>query len=128
MLSASAYSFRQKSRLAISLSWVAGYTNVIAFTVCGQLVSHMTGNTTQFARHLASADLRGALFFVFLVGTFFTGAAASAVMTEGARRWGARSKYMLPLAVEGMLLAVLVIWLSLNGLDATHKVPEFTAR
>ena len=36
MLSASAYSFRQKSRLAISLSWIAGYTNIIAFIMCVQ--------------------------------------------------------------------------------------------
>jgi hypothetical protein len=33
MLSAHAYSFRQKSRLAISLSWIAGYTNVITLIV-----------------------------------------------------------------------------------------------
>jgi hypothetical protein len=29
MLSARAYSFRQKSQLAISLSWIGGYTNII---------------------------------------------------------------------------------------------------
>ena len=40
MLSASAYSFRQKSRLAISLSWVAGYTNVILVILCGVVVAH----------------------------------------------------------------------------------------
>ena len=28
MLSAQAYSFQQKSKLAISLSWISGYTNV----------------------------------------------------------------------------------------------------
>ena len=43
MFSARAYSFRQKSRLAISLSWVAGYTNVILYTFCGDFVSNMTG-------------------------------------------------------------------------------------
>jgi hypothetical protein len=29
MLSARAYSFRQKSKLAVSLSWIAGYANVV---------------------------------------------------------------------------------------------------
>ena len=86
MLSASAYSFRQKSRLAISLSWVAGYVNVIAFAICGQLISHMTGNTSHLGLSLGEGDWRGIAFFGFLVGSFFTGAIASAIMTEGARR------------------------------------------
>ena len=34
MLSSTAYSFRQKSRLAISLSWVGGYVNIIGFMAC----------------------------------------------------------------------------------------------
>src|SRR4051794_27316209 len=47
MLSARAYSFRQKSKLAISLSWVGGYTNVVLFLACGTFSSHMTGNATR---------------------------------------------------------------------------------
>ena len=50
MLSASAYSFRMQSRLAISLSWVAGYTNVITFVVCAVVTSHATGNVTHFGK------------------------------------------------------------------------------
>ena len=49
MLSARAYSFRQKSKLAISLSWIGGYVNVVLFISCAAFVSHMTGNATQFA-------------------------------------------------------------------------------
>src|SRR3954470_7183286 len=96
MLSASAYSFRQKSRLAISLSWVAGYTNVVAFLMCGHIVvSHVTGNITHFGESLAEVVLhpgrgpwREVLYFGFLTAAFFLGAIASAVMTEGARRRG----------------------------------------
>jgi len=40
MLSSQAYSLRQKSRLAISLSWIAGYTNAIAVLFCARTVSH----------------------------------------------------------------------------------------
>src|SRR4051812_34137112 len=84
MLSASAYSFRQKSRLAISLSWVAGYTNVIAFLMCGHIVvSHVTGNITHFGESAAEVLLhpvRGAWrdvgYFGFLSGVFFAGAIA----------------------------------------------------
>jgi uncharacterized membrane protein YoaK (UPF0700 family)/anti-anti-sigma regulatory factor len=104
MLSASAYSFRQKSRLAISLSWVGGYTNVIAFMACGSFVSHVTGTTTLIGHHLISGDTRGALFAAFLWLTFLGGAIASAIMTETARRRGIASKYILPIVVEALLL------------------------
>src|SRR3954468_23098327 len=100
MLSASAYSFRQKSRLAISLSWVAGYTNVIAMIMLGGVVvSHATGNVTHFGKSAGEVVLYGrdgpwreVAYFGFLVAAFLAGAVASAVMTEWARRRGRKSK------------------------------------
>ena len=50
MLSARAYSFRQKSKLAVSLSWIAGYANVVVLLACGTVVSHATGNTGSYAQ------------------------------------------------------------------------------
>lgn len=117
MLSASAYSFRQKSRLAISLSWVAGYVNVITFVVCAVVISHATGNVTHFGKALAERWFRGgasgaareAFYFGGLVASFFLGAVISACMTEGARRAGFRSKYILPMALQAVLLCGLAI-------------------
>jgi uncharacterized membrane protein YoaK (UPF0700 family)/anti-anti-sigma regulatory factor len=121
MLSASAYSFRQKSRLAISLSWVAGYTNVIAFLMCGGIVvSHVTGNVTHLGHGLAerAMGLPGAAreigYFGYLVGMFFLGAIASAFLTEGARRRGERSKYILPMTVEALLLSLFSVGVNLH--------------
>lgn len=119
MLSASAYSFRQKSRLAISLSWVAGYVNVITFVACAVVISHATGNVTHFGKSIADhfarvrppGATREALYFGGLVLSFFLGAAVSACMTEGARRAGFRSKYILPMALQAVLLCVLAITL-----------------
>lgn len=122
MLSARAYSFRQKSRLAISLSWVAGYTNVITFIACAVVTSHATGNATHFGRGLADwiagagaggAARREALYFGGLVLAFFSGAVVSACMTEGARRSGFRSKYILPIALQAVLLSGMCIGLDL---------------
>ncbi|HEY1686044.1 MAG TPA: DUF1275 family protein [Tepidisphaeraceae bacterium] len=124
MLSAAAYSFRKKSRLAISLSWIAGYTNVIVFLVLGHIViSHMTGNVTQLGLAIAQIlermpHARNELFFFgYIVGAFFTGAAVSAILTETARRRGAVSKYALPIALETILLGGLCIgvWLLQSG-------------
>ncbi len=123
MLSAQAYSFHQKSKLAISLSWIGGYTNVIALLSCHTLVSHVTGTTTWFGEAVAVGDWYTAGFLAFLLGTFTFGAALSAVMTEGARRRGVRSKYILPLAVEALLLAVFAIGLEflISGrVESTH--------
>ena len=115
MLSARAYSFRQKSRLAISLSWIGGYTNVVAFLAMGTLVSHVTGTATQLGRWAAAADARRAAFFGYLIFTFTLGAALSAYMTEGAKRRGWRSKYVLPVGLEALLLTLLAIHLNYRG-------------
>src|SRR6478672_11566403 len=111
MLSARAYSFRQKSQLAISLSWVGGYTNIIAFLALGTLASHVTGTVTHLAQSVAVLNYERATFFGFLVLSFTAGAALSGSMTECARRRGWRSKYMLPIALEAFLLALLSIHL-----------------
>src|SRR5688500_1401177 len=115
MLSARAYSFRQKSKLAISLSWVAGYVNVCVLLACGTFVSHVTGNASHFGAQLVhdSADqgtaavARPAVVYGFLLLMFLLGAVASAFLTEGAKRRGAPSKYILPMTLEALLLAVL---------------------
>jgi uncharacterized membrane protein YoaK (UPF0700 family)/anti-anti-sigma regulatory factor len=142
MLSAGAYSFRQKSRLAISLTWIAGYTNIVAFLVVGGVVtSHVTGNVTHFGRavadlfyqhkdagHSTAPPWRQLLFFGFVVFAFFAGAAASAVMTELARRRGTRSKYMVPMAVEALLLTALGVGIALHAggqLDAGVAVHHY---
>src|SRR3954469_10773758 len=104
MLSAQAYSFRQKSKLAISLSWVGGYTNAVALMACHTTVSHVTGNTTWFGQAAMARDVKGTVFLGVMIVAFFTGAALSALMTEGARRRGWRSKYILPMVVEAILL------------------------
>jgi uncharacterized membrane protein YoaK (UPF0700 family) len=128
MLSAQAYSFRLKSRLAISLSWIAGYTNVIIFILCGETISHMTGNTTKYGNAIGNALLGRAgavsdiLFFVGLIGLFLAGAVCSGFMTEGARRGGRSSKYFLPITVEAICLCVLMLLMSRNP-DPMHSRP-----
>lgn len=114
MLSVSAYSFRQKSRLAISLSWVGGYANVIAFMACGAFVSHVTGTTTLIGKNFVSGDWRSAFFAGFIWLMFLVGAAASAMMTETAKRRGMASKYILPMAIEAMLLCLFALSLHTN--------------
>lgn len=110
MLSARAYSMRQQARLAISLSWIGGYTNVISYLLCeNQFVSHMTGTTTSFGESLAVADWKKAFTFGFILASFYFGAALSGFLTEGAKQLGKRSKYVLPLAIEAALLVAFML-------------------
>lgn len=115
MLSARAYSFRQKSRLAISLSWIGGFTNSVALLSCGAVVSHVSGTVTSFGRSLARGESQPLLFSGFLISVFWLGAVASAFMTEGAKRRGMRSKYIVPLVVEALLLMSVSISLNYHG-------------
>ena len=124
MLSAQAYSFRQKSRLAISLSWIGGYTNVVALMACHAMVSHMTGTTTWFAQAVVKGDWRDAALLGFVVLTFLAGAALSALMTETARRRGVASKYILPMLVEAFLLMIFAIGVELLHLGALQQSPS----
>ncbi|MHB1155342.1 MAG: YoaK family protein [Phycisphaerales bacterium] len=123
MLSARAYSFRQKSRLAISLSWIGGYTNVVASLACGSLVSHVTGSATNIGHFVVAGDLRHAALFIFLVVAFFIGTIISAFLTETARRRGNRSKYVMPIAVE--LLLLIIFGLGYEAHRSANIAPSF---
>ena len=120
MLSARAYSFRQKSRLAISLSSVGGYVNLVALLACGAVVSHVTGNATRVGEAMGNGRVAMAVFFLFLIGAFFIGAVVSALMTESARRRGKASKYVWPMALEAALLLLFAIGSGLHG----HVEPD----
>lgn len=119
MLSARAYSFHQQSKLAISLSWIGGYTNIVTLLTCGWVSSHVTGPTTWFGRVLVEgsgpvgSSTRTAIYFGFVIVIFWLGAVLSAVMTEGAERMGIASKFVLPMAVEATLLSLFSLTISL---------------
>src|SRR4030095_2208664 len=109
MPSARAYSFGQKSQLAISLSWIGGYVNIVLLLSCGTFASHMTGNATRFGELLVMRDWHLAAQFGLLILSFWLGGASSAVLTDEARGSGVSTKYVLPMAVEGLLLSVLAV-------------------
>ena len=93
MLSSQAYSLRQKSRLAISLSWIAGYTNAIAVLFCARTVSHMSGNATLVSVMLSQGAWEAVKPWATVLIAFLLGAVLSAVMTETAKRWGSRGRW-----------------------------------
>jgi uncharacterized membrane protein YoaK (UPF0700 family) len=123
MLSANAHSFRLKSRLAISLSWIAGFTNAVTLISFAQVVSHQTGNSTHVALAIGrlilgqSGAAGDVIDFSFLLASFLAGAMYSGIMTEGARRAGWKSQYTLPMAVEAFLLLIFTVLLHHRSLQ-----------
>lgn len=121
MFASQAHSFRMQARLAISLSWIAGYTNIITLLTCGQVTSHVSGTTSQLGRDVAEGRWAEAAYVAALLFAFVLGAALSGVLTElgRQRRWA--SIYVLPIAVEAVLLgafALLVDWKELGELQS----------
>lgn len=111
MFVAQAHSFTQQARLAITLAWVAGYTNILTVITCGTVTSHVSGTASSLGLHTAEGDWRLVAFALFLLAAFFVGAAGSGGLTEVGRRRGWESIYALPVAVEAVLLAAFAVGL-----------------
>lgn len=105
MFIAQAHSFTQQARLAITLAWVAGYTNILAILTCGHVISHASGTTSDFGRYAVEGSLGPAFFMLFLLVTFLLGAGVSGLSTEIGKRRGWESIYVLPMVIETILLA-----------------------
>ena len=104
--SRASYLFRHKAKLAVMLSWIGGFTNVISFMEFkGVFTSHITGSVTHVGRHFADGEYSDAAFFASLVFMFFCGAMTSSLLLEAARRRGYLSRFVLPFAAEAFLLA-----------------------
>lgn len=113
MFVSQAHSFRQQARLAITLSWVGGYTNVLTVLLCGQVSSHISGTASQLGRDAAQQRWGAGGYMLALLGVFFGGAALSGILIEVGRRLRWASIYVLPMAVESAVLAtfaLLVEW------------------
>lgn len=114
MFVAEAHSFTQQARLAITLAWVAGYTNILSILTCGTVTSHVSGTTSSLGRDLAEGAWSLAAFALFLLVTFLLGAIFSGFCTELGRRRGWESIYVLPMAVQALLLALFALGVELH--------------
>jgi uncharacterized membrane protein YoaK (UPF0700 family) len=106
VLSVTAYSLRQKARLAISLAWIGGFIDAVGFLALAHVfVSNMTGNTAAFAMRVTKADPYGTVLRVaWPILMFFLGSVLSGVLTEWGRRRKWRSVYSIALSIEVALL------------------------
>lgn len=111
MLAVPAHSFVQQARLAVSLSWIGGFVNAVTIVACAQVTSHMTGAVSQLGVALVDGKFELAAYLVALVTTFTGGALLAGLLLEvaRARRWA--KTFVLPVAVEVVLLVLFAAWL-----------------
>ncbi len=110
MLHTSAYTLRQKARLAVSLAWVGGFVDAVGYLLLYNIfTSNMTGNTALLGARLAARNWSNALYCFMPIVFFVAGAMASGVLLESGRRHGIRSVYALALGVEALLLGVFMV-------------------
>jgi len=114
MLVSQAHSFTQLARLAITLAWIAGYTNILTILACGTVTSHISGTASNLGRDIVEGSWPLAAYMFFLLAAFFVGAAVSSLLTESGRRRGWESIYVLPMIVETALLIGFGIGLELH--------------
>jgi uncharacterized membrane protein YoaK (UPF0700 family) len=121
---AQAHSPTQQARLAVTLAWVAGYTNIIALLTCGHVVSHMSGTTSDLGLSVARGDWPRLGLTLFLLLVFLAGAIASGLTTELGRRCAWRSIYVLPMAIEAVLLALFTIGVEMHDPRVAESGPR----
>lgn len=109
MFVAQAHSFTQQARLAITLAWVAGYTNLVSILAVGTVTSHVSGTTSDLGHDLADGRWDLAVGAGALLATFFLGAVISGLATELGRRRGWESIYVLPMAAQALLLGAFAV-------------------
>lgn len=120
MLANRAHSLIVQSRLAISLAWVAGYVNTSALLTCGVVTSHLTGHASNLGRDVAQRAWGDAALMVALIGAFFFGAMISGFALEVGRQRGWASIYVLPAAIELVLLAAFAVGVRLHDTTTTE--------
>jgi uncharacterized membrane protein YoaK (UPF0700 family) len=113
-----AHSFFQQARLAITLAWVAGYTNIVSVLALGHVTSHVSGTSSDLGRAAAGGEWGVGGFLLFLLGTFLLGATVSGVCVEVGRRRRWESIYVLPITLQTVLLTALAIGLEVLLVDA----------
>lgn len=114
MFVSQAHSFRQQARLAVTLAWIGGYTDIITLLSCGAVTSHMSGTTAAFGRDLFTGSWSLLRLGCFVLATFFFGAAISGVCTNIARRRKWESIYVLSILVELLLLGAFAVCLAIR--------------
>lgn len=120
MFVSEAHSVTQQSRLAITLAWIAGYTNAVTLLVCHTATSHVSGTADNLGIGLISQNWPLVGFSAFLLGAFVSGAVLSGLALEVGRMLRWNSIYVLPMALQGALLSGFALTVEFSAFEELH--------
>src|SRR5690625_2020536 len=110
---------RRERVLAVVLAATAGFVDAVGFLVVGgYFVSFMSGNSTRMVVDLASGHLVGAGSAAVILVSFFTGAAAGAVITR--RRNLDDRPAVLSLVAFLLVLSLILHWITTAAVFAVR--------
>jgi uncharacterized membrane protein YoaK (UPF0700 family) len=99
-----------KTLLAIGLTWIAGFVDIVGYIVLKQILNaNMSGNTVLMPYHLFRQGPVGALARGLAVLMFVAGLIACACIQEACIRRGVRSSAAVTLGLEALLIVVFVL-------------------
>jgi uncharacterized membrane protein YoaK (UPF0700 family) len=100
----------RKALLAIGLTWIAGFVDIVGYIVLKQILNaNMSGNTVLMPYHLFQQGPVGALARGLAVLTFVAGLIACACIHEACIRHGILSSAAVTLGLEALLIVVFVL-------------------
>jgi uncharacterized membrane protein YoaK (UPF0700 family) len=109
---------REKAALAVTLTWVAGFVDVVGYVLFrGIYTANMSGNTIDVGRALPNATIFPMLRHLSAILFFVVGMIAGRLVVDYASRHNIRAIASLTLAIEAAMLAALMYW------GSAHQYP-----
>ncbi len=98
---------RTKAAVALMLTFVAGYVDVVGFLALYQVfTANMTGNTVHFAANLLHSKFADAFLAGLVILTFVTGSIVGRAIIEAGARSGIRRTASAAFLIEALLVAL----------------------
>jgi uncharacterized membrane protein YoaK (UPF0700 family) len=110
---------RLKGRIALLLSFSAGFVDIVGFlAVYRAFAAHMTGNTVHLGNDLIEGNWGGSLVAVTVLGSFVAGSVLGRMIIEAAARRKLRTVASLTLGAEALMLVGCVL---LSSVASAHR-------
>jgi uncharacterized membrane protein YoaK (UPF0700 family) len=99
----------RKAWLAIGLTWIAGFVDIVGYTVLDRILNaNMSGNTVEIAFHFLNHNSGKAVARAWAVLLFVAGLFACALIHEACKRRKIESSAAITLGLEALLLVIFV--------------------
>jgi uncharacterized membrane protein YoaK (UPF0700 family) len=101
--------YKHNLQIASLLSFVAGLVNVAGFLAVATLTTNVTGHFAFFVDEVFKLKLWNGLIYFLYIFCYFAGSLFSSFIVELLGRRAARHNYIVPTAIESLLLMLIAV-------------------